>query len=586
MNWKHCSIFLLVLLLASCANRGIGPQGGPKDSIPPVPLHSDPEQGALEFKGKRIEVTFNEYIQLSDIASNLLMSPPQQTPPDVKARGKKLLIQFQDTLRDSTTYTLDFGDAVCDFHEKVPLHGYTFFFSTGSEIDTLEMTGTLYDAATLNPVKGALVGIHDNLADSVFVSSPFLRIAKTDSAGFFRIGNIHPGVYRLYAVDDISRDYRLSVGEALAFDESLKQPGSDSSVLFFFKEEQQRLYLQRTLRDKQHTVQFLFSAPPDSLLTWRVMRPSETDSLKSDSLWTDPTPYIFTRYSPNRDTVTLWLTDSTAISMDSLFFEARYRRTDSLYRLEWYVDTLRAVWRAPRLTAKAKEAQERKNRNRRLELNSNARRGFEMNDTLRLTCTTPLASIEKDSVHLLEKVDTVLKPVPFTFAPYDTLPMELTLLAELNPGKEYELRLDSGALHDLYGITHIGASYSLQVKTPADYSTIRVKLNPFEPKARIQVLDSKDQVVRELPADAEGALFEFLKPDSYYLRLYLDLNGDGKWTTGSWQDKRQPEPVYYFPEKIQTKSNWDFEEEWDYQAVPQTEAKPAELIKAAPNKKK
>ena len=92
-------------------------------------------------------------------------------------------------------------------------------------------------------------------------------------------------------------------------------------------------------------------------------------------------------------------------------------------------------------------------------------------------------------------------------------------------------------------------------------------------------------MLRELPADPEGALFEYLKPDAYYLRLYLDENGDGKWTTGSWSEKRQPEPIYYFPEKIQTKSNWDFEEEWDYQAVEQLKAKPKELIKAAPKKK-
>ena len=144
MRFRFYSIVFAVLLLASCANRGIGPQGGPKDTIPPLPLHSDPEIGTLNFKGKRIEVSFNEYLQLSDVSSNLLMSPPQQTPPDVKVRGKKLIVQFQDSLRDSTTYTLDFGDAVCDYHEKVPLHHFLFYFSTGDEIDTLETTGMVY----------------------------------------------------------------------------------------------------------------------------------------------------------------------------------------------------------------------------------------------------------------------------------------------------------------------------------------------------------------------------------------------------------------------------------------------------------
>ena len=601
---KIVYILVLALFIAGCANRGIGPQGGPKDTTPPVPRGSEPEMGALNFKGKRIEVTFDEYLQLDNVAQNLLMSPPQQTPPDVKVRGKKLIIQLQDTLRDSTTYTINFGNAVCDYREKVPLHNYTFYFSTGPTIDTLEYTGRVYEAATLNPLEGIFVGIHQSMEDSAFTTAPFLRVAKTDSAGFFRIGNMHAGTYRLYAVEEVSRDYRLSPGEALAFaDEpirpvlppvrkmdtlrtdslkldtlrtdslkldTLPEPEVKGATLMLFREEQKRLYLQRTIRDQQHRIQIYFSSSPDSLPQLRPL----TDSLN-----------YFLSYSSKRDTVTLWLTDSLSIAQDSIFIEARFRRTDSLYRLEWATDTLRAIWRAPKLNARAKAAEERKNRNRRLDLKSNARSGFDLYDTLRLQCATPIATIERDSIHLFERVDTILKPVPFTLAPYDTLPMQIMFLATFNPEGRYELRIDSGAIHDIYGVTHIKGTYPMQVKSLTDYSTLRVKLNPYLPKARIQVLNNKDQVLRELPAETEGALFEYLKPDAYYLRLYLDENGDGKWTTGSWSEKRQPEPIYYFPEKIQTKSNWDFEEEWDYQAVEQLKAKPKELIKAAPKKK-
>ena len=583
MNLKHFSLILLVVLLASCANRGIGPQGGPKDSIPPLPLKCEPEMGALEFKSKRIEVTFDEYIQLDNIAQNLLMSPPQQTPPDVKARGKKLIVQFQDTLRDSTTYTIDFGNAVCDYREKVPLKGFMYYFSTGSTIDTLEYSGYVYDAENLNPRLNVFVGIHENMDDSAFTSEPFLRVARTDSSGFFRIANMHEGTYRLYAVEDISRDYRFTPGEAIAFaDEPIVITAADTATsdtlptkkrtpLFLFKEEQQKLYLQRTTREQQHRINITFSASPDSLPELRFL----TDSLN-----------YHTQYSRHNDTITIWLMDSLSISQDSLFIEARYRRTDSLFHLEWASDTLRAIWRAPKLTAKAQAAQERKNRNRRLELKSNARMGFELYDTLRLTCSTPLAVIERDSFHLYERIDTVLKPVKFSIADYDTLPMELRFIADLKADKKYELHVDSGAMHDIYGITHIAGTYALQLKTPADYSTLRVKLTPFVEHARIQVLNGQDKVVRELPATPEGAFFEYLKPDTYYLRFYIDANEDGKWTTGSWSEKRQPETVYYFPEKIITKSNWDFEEEWDCHAVEQTKAKAAELIKASANAKK
>lgn len=597
----------MAVIVAGCANRGIGPQGGPKDTTPPQPVRSEPENGATDFTGNRIEVHFNEYLQLDNIAQNLLMSPPQQNPPEVKVRGKRLLVRLVDSLYENTTYTLDFGNAVCDYTEKNPLRGYSFAFATGPFIDTLEVRGKVYDAQTLNPASGVMVGIHSDMADSAFTTKTFLRIARADSAGQFRIGNIHEGSYRLYAVDDISRDYRLSPGEALAFSDSLLTPtvrphihtdslGNDSLVgyeygpadlaLVLFREQQQRLYLQRTLREQQHRIQMFFSSSPDSLPTYRVLRPSEIDSAASDSGWVDPMPYILPQYTAKRDTMTLWLTDSIAIRQDSIFIEATYRRTDSLYHLEWYTDTLRAIWRAPRLTAKAREAQERQRRNRKLELRSNARQGFELYDTLRVTCSTPLAHIETDSIHLYERIDSILTPVPFTFAERDSLSASFRVLAKLESGKRYELKIDSAALADIYGVVNFFTSYSLLMKTPEDYSTLRVHLKPFEPQARIQVLNNKDEVLRELPADANGTFFQYLKPDSYYLKMYIDLNGDGKWTTGSWEEKRQPEPVYYFNQKIQTKSNWDFEEEWDYTATPQFEAKPAELIKASAGKKK
>lgn len=602
--------WVLCVFFSACANRGIGPQGGPRDSIPPTPLTSIPENGSVNFHGGDIEVTFNEYLQLDNVSQNMLMSPPQQTPPEIKARGKRLSVHFVDSLRENTTYTIDFGNAVCDYHEKNPLSGYLFSFSTGPFIDTLEIGGHVYNAEDLNPALNIFVGIHSNNSDTAFTSLPFERVARTDSAGAFHITNMHEGTYRLYAVDDVSRDYRLTTGEAHAFADSTFMPfvhphihtdllGNDSlvgyeygpadMVLWLFQAKQQRLYLQKTQREQQHLIRLFFSAVPDSALSVHALKPSEADTTvtpSADSAWIDPTPYIHIQYSKNRDTVSLWLIDSVAIAQDTIYLQTTYRRTDSLYHLEWYTDTIKAIWRAPRLTEKAKQALDKQNRNRKLELKSNARKGFEIYDTLCITSTTPLASIQRDAIHLVQRIDTIRKPIAFTIEPYDTLPMAIRLIARLEQGMQYELQLDSASLYDIYGITHDKQTFALQLKTIEDYSTLRVKLQPFVPQARIQLLDAKDKVVRELPAEQQGALFQFIKPETYYLRMYIDANNDQQWTTGSWEEKRQPEQVYYFPSKIQTKSNWDFEEEWDYTAVPQTESKPKELIQVSPKKKK
>mgnify|MGYP001041782043 FL=1 len=618
----------LCLLLTGCANRGIGPQGGPKDTIPPVVVKETPANGSNHFKDKKIEILFNEYLQLDNVQANLLVSPPQQVPPDVKAQGKKVVIIMQEDLIDSTTYTLDFGNAICDYTEKNPIRGYQYAFTTGDRIDSLEVYGQVINAEDLNPISGVLVGLHANLSDSAFSTLPFTRIARTDSLGGFGVRNLRGGQYRLYALQDLSRDYRYQPGEGLAFTDSLVVPeyqveivrdtiwrdtllvdnqtldsitmgivdsvriventyvGPSDLLLWFFRENKVRHYFQRAYREEQHTIRLVFGAPQDSLPVVRALPPSAMDSLASDSAWIDPMQYALLQANPTRDTLVYWLTDSLAIGQDSIFLEMTYLKSDSAYNLMPQTDTISAIYRAPRLTAKAKEAIDKKNRERMLELRSNAKSGFEVYDTLRILSPMPIDSVWADSIGLYEKVDTVYKSVPFTLQPTDSVPLGYLVVARLEQGKSYELRLDSGAVRDVYGVANKEKKFTLQLKTAEDYSTLLIKIPTYDPAIRLQLLDEKDKPVRELSARPEGTKFEYLTPKAYYLRLYFDLDGNGKWTTGDWATKRQPEPVFYFPAKLTLRANWDFEEIFDYLAHPQLDSKPRELIKDAAATKK
>lgn len=618
----------LCLLLTGCANRGIGPQGGPKDTIPPVVVKETPANGSNHFKDKKIEILFNEYLQLDNVQANLLVSPPQQVPPDVKAQGKKVVITMQEDLIDSTTYTLDFGNSICDYTEKNPIRGYQYAFTTGDRIDSLEVYGVVVNAEDLNPVSGVLVGLHANLSDSAFSTLPFTRIARTDSLGGFGVRNMRGGQYRLYALQDLSRDYRYQPGEGLAFADSLVVPeyqveivrdtiwrdtllvdnqtldtitmgivdsvriventyvGPSDLLLWFFRENKVRHYFQRAYREEQHTIRLVFGAPQDSLPVVRALPPSAMDSLANDSAWIDPMQYALLQANPTRDTLVYWLTDSLAIGRDSIFLEMTYLKSDSAYNLVPQTDTISAIYRAPRLTAKAKEAIDKKNRERMLELRSNAKSGFEVYDTLRILSPMPIDSVWADSIGLYEKVDTAYKPIPFTLQSTDSVPLGYFVVARLEQGKSYELRLDSGAVRDVYGVANKEKKFILQLKTAEDYSTLLIKIPTYDPAIRLQLLDEKDKPVRELSARPEGTKFEYLTPKAYYLRLYFDLDGDGKWTTGDWATKRQPEPVFYFPAKLTLRANWDFEEIFDYLARPQLDSKPRELIKDAAATKK
>ena len=618
---RHLYIIILLLgLLSSCANLGGGPQGGPRDTIPPKVEKESPLNGTLNFDAKRIEIHFDEYIQLGDIQKNVLISPPQQKAPEIKAIGKTLSVVFADPLIDSTTYTLDFGSAICDYNEKTPLNGYIYSFSTGDVIDSLAISGRVYNSANLDPVAGVLVGIHINPADSALTTTPFIRITRTDEDGYFTIHNMRGGSYRLFALDDISRDYLYQPGEALAYADSLITPYverrevadttwrdtlgidpqtkdtlftrqidsislvtktfylPDSLVLWYFAEEKQRHYFKGVYREEPHAFSLIFSAPQDSIPSILPLSPSQRDSMASDSAWVNWMDYTLVQSNTSHDTLTFWLTDSLAIGQDSIYLEMTYLVSDSLYQLVPQRDTILAVYRRPRMSEKAWENLQRQKRERKLELKSNASGKFEIYDTLHISSAYPLDSIKKEHIHLVHRVDSITTPVSFELQIVDSLKKRIQLVATLQPSESYHLTLDSAACYDIYGKCNDSTAFPIRLKSLDEYSSLLVKLTHFDERARIQLLNDKDQVLQELPALETGTYFDHLAPTTYYLRLYLDLNADQRWTSGDWIAHRQPEPIYYFPSKLKLRANWDFEENFDHLAIPQAQSKPKALI--------
>ncbi len=628
---KHYSLLVCLLLIAGCANRGIGPQGVPKDEKPPQVVKESPENGTLNYNGKRVDIVFNEYIQLDDVSKNVLISPPQQHPPEVKAVGKKIMLVFEEPLQDSTTYTIDFGNAIGDFHEKNVLKGYTLSFSTCDVIDSLEVNGYIVNAEDLNPVSGVIIGIHANLDDTAFSKIPFTRVGKTDQNGHFYVKNIREADYRIYGLGDVSRDFIYQPGEGLAFTEDIIHPychtelegdtvwrdtidivandslGFDTIatrvvdtiryatytyyepndvILWYFNEDKTRHYFQRCFREKAHFFRLQFAAPQDSLPVVRALRPSEVDSTKSDSAWVDWMDYALLQHSSGNDTIIYWLTDSLVIKQDTLYMEMTYMKSDSLYNLVAQTDTVLAVYRAPRVSEKAKALMEKNKKPPVLAIQSNASAGFDVYKDLILSMPTPVKEWVSDSLHLFHKIDTVYKPLRFSLEPVDSAYLQFRVVFPWKPEQQYELRIDSAAFYDVYGVTNKAGKHQLQLKSLDEYSTLTVKLSTYDDRARLQLLDKSEKIIKELPASRAGTKFEYISPNTYYLRLYIDENKDGKWTTGDWATHRQPEPVYYFPSKLQLRANWEFEEDFDFLAVPQIDSKPQELLQDVANKKK
>lgn len=614
----------VVLLAWSCANRGMGPQGGPKDTTPPKIVKETPVNGSVNVSGNVITLQFDEYVVLEDASNQVLISPPQKKMPVVRAVGKKVTVEFEEGLADSTTYTIDFGTAICDNNEKNPLGEYKFSFSTGDVIDSLEMSGVLINAENLNPVAGVYVGVHSDMADSALSTQPFRSIAKTNSKGEFRLVNLAPGNYHVFALNDASKDFLYQPGEGLAFLDTVFSPfvldsisldttrtlvtdsanvdslgqlvqdsvmqvtdrhmpvyGPSGIVLKYFMEDKQRHYFQRCKRDEAHYFHLLFSAPQDEMptITWNY---TSNDSTVQHI---NPSAFIL-QPSEKMDTITVWITDSAYIKQDTLSFLLTYMMTDSLYNLVPQTDTISAIYRAPRISDKAKEAMAKNKKEPVLEVKTSASPSFDIYNPLVLTTKTPINTWQAEGIRLYEMNDTIRVPISYTLEKMDSSSMRLAIRHPWKPSTNYELQLDSAAFIDIYGVASHPQTAKLKVKSLDEYSTLKVLIEPYNQDMMVQVMSEKDVPVRTLRAQPQGVVFEYLKPESYYIRVYEDANADSVWTTGDYQKHRQPEQVYYFPNKLTLRANWDFEETVKYLEGDLLNQKPQELVKVEGNSKK
>ena len=119
------------------------PEGGEKDEIPPKVLSSKPENSSINFDEKKIRITFDEYIKLEKLNSQLVVSPPiDKSNYSIFPQGgasKHIDIEINETLSDSTTFVFNFGESIKDNNEGNLLPFYKYVFSTGSYVDSLEL---------------------------------------------------------------------------------------------------------------------------------------------------------------------------------------------------------------------------------------------------------------------------------------------------------------------------------------------------------------------------------------------------------------------------------------------------------------
>lgn len=605
-------------LVAGCASIG-RPGGGPRDEKPPVYVRSNPAQGARNVNTKRIELTFNENIQLDDAFNKVIVSPTQTQSPVVRSNGRNVSVELRDSLVPDATYTIDFGDAIKDLNEGNVLDGFALDFATGGVIDSLRVSGILFDARTLEPAQGVLVGVQSNLSDSALYTLPLDRVARTNSRGQFTVRGLKPGNYRVVAINDVNRDNRWDRSEDIAFydlpvspsvtaievNDTLRSSADTDSIvtrpgvaylpadilLTWFNEGYQSHYLKEHKRPERRRVNVQLSAPWSQAPSAAIVNTPALDGVD----WNDITVPDIT---PGNDTVTWWIRDSRALSVDSLSLALTYPRTDSLDNVIMTTDTLKFFYRpSSDEIKKARERDKLRKKNAdtipepQVFMNLRVITGTEHDVYMPLIfeSDTPWDIIDTTKIRFTTTADSVWTPVPHS--PLHQVDGKTILQHVVDftpvPGQKYRFEVDSAAIADIYGNVAKAIKHEFTVKTLDKYTSIDFALNPAVAGTVVELLDGSDNPVRIAVADSTGhVVFRHLTPATYYARLYFDTDGDGKWTTGSVNPPRQPEETAYYPKKIETRANWDVNIDWPIYDTPLDMQKPYAILKNRPKLKK
>lgn len=619
----------ILLTVVSCASIGT-PDGGRYDEEPPRVLGATPADGAVDVKSKRISILFDEFVKITNVNEKVVVSPPQMEAANVRAAGKRIKVTLYDSLQSNTTYTIDFSDAIEDNNEGNPMGFYTYSFSTGSVIDTMEMSGHVLAAENLEPVKGALVGLHradSAYDDSLFRTAPFIRVARTNGSGRFSIKGIASGRYRIFALNDMDNDYRFSQSsEALAFDTTVYIPSSrpdlrmdtcwrdtiyydsirvvpythyypDDIVLKTFLEAKQDLHLLKTERQEPDWFRLYFTAPVDTLPVIKGLNFDES--------------CLVLEASEKRDTLTYWITDTTFThTTDTMEMLLSFMDTDTTDRLVWKTDTITQVARKPwskireekqkRIDEWVKDREKRAKRSKTplppeqnpyehefLDLKISPMGSLDPNKNIVIKVNQPVSAIDTSRVHLYQRRDSNLYKEPFVLLPTPNDAKSYTLYAEWKPELKYSVMVDSMAITGVMGHVNKKAKSDFRVRSLDEYGTLVVNLVTPDTGVVVQLLNRSDKVVAQQRAQASGvAEFYYLRPDTYYMRCYVDRNGNGLWDVGEYSAGLQPEPVFYFPKPMNVRAGWDVDQAWDVYGIPVLDQKPRELIKQKADKSK
>ncbi|MDR3366743.1 MAG: Ig-like domain-containing protein [Prevotellaceae bacterium] len=605
----HLPVFLWLLGLAvaawlclvtpvGCARIG-HPGGGPKDSLPPVLVKTQPVQGALNFKGRRISIHFNEYVQLKESDKHFLMSPPPEKRPSLNIRGKRVQVDFNSPLRDSATYLLDFGSSIVDNNEGNPYPPYRFSFSTGEWLDTLSVEGLALDAYTDQPASNALVYLYENMEDSVVLKQRPDNVTRPRDKGLFLAGNLKSKPYKMLAIADANKNYKYDVGqEAIGFLDLAITPvpqldwhGEDTLehlhkihetklVLRMFTEDFATQYLTSCERTQQRALKLTFNAPFPTI-----------DSLAIDSV---DAATLTPEYSARRDTITYWFADTGVHVPDTMQLRFVYLKTDTLGQLSPFAEKRQLIFTPKKPEDPDKSKKEKSSgfgglfdrlvgSEEAVDTTPKKPAHWTLKPKFSTASASPIdnASLSFDALPVAVNPDLVkfeelqvnprTKDSSYVEVKFSLVRDSLNLrrynvVAEWKELTTYRYMMLPNAFWDVYAQTNDTIKGAFTTVNPDNMSKLTLNFTQTEGSYVVQLTDAKGQAVvrRQLLNEDKKMDFLYLNPGAYCIRVIKDDNGNGKWDTGNYFKHLQPEYATFLkenPEKttFELKQGWDVE---------------------------
>jgi hypothetical protein len=517
---------LILLIFGRCAQQ-VAPTGGKKDTIAPTLVQSIPLNKTLNFKDNRIELLFDEYVILDNITQKLIITPAVENPYTFKQNGMSVVLNFKKKFPDSTTFTLNFGDAIKDFAEKNPAKNLKLVFSTGNSLDSGKVSGNVRDIRSSKPLLDALVGLY-NLSDTLDVAKQKpLYFSRTDSSGNFSIENVQINKYKLIAIDDKNRNMLYNTkDERVGFVEKPVNAGSDSSAyqINMFQSDITALKIQRTI-PKVNNYTIVFNKAIDQV---KVSFPNN-----------DTLPYILETPTQLKFFNVLPHPDTTLLKLSVL---------DSLGNITELTES-KVAFQTQRSKERQRDA---------FTMVANPETGKPLSNEFnyRLTFNKPIQHLDDKKILLITDSLThdELHSIPYEWNHTRNI---LSINAKSIAKDSIKWEFPKGSILSVEGDTLPRMLLKHPLKNEENYGQLKGAVLQADTSVHfiVELVDEQYKVFDQ--SFVSPYVFKDIPQGKYYLRLIIDRNRNKRWDSGDISTERQPEPVIYLPEKMLIKSNFE-----------------------------